>query len=127
MVNNITITRRDGTKEIFDADRINRSIERACRGLSDPIGMVTQIATETHLTLYDGITEDELDEATINAALQNAQLDPDFDTAATRILIKTMYKRVLGDYKNDEDLKRVHVERFPAHILELIDAGLVDK
>ncbi|MEZ6209229.1 MAG: ribonucleoside-diphosphate reductase subunit alpha [Candidatus Paceibacterota bacterium] len=127
MVNNITITRRDGTKEIFDADRINRSIERACRGLSDPIGMVTQIATETHLTLYDGITEDELDEATINAALQNAQLDPDFDTAATRILIKTMYKRVLGDYKNDEDLKRVHVERFPAHILELIDAGLIDK
>lgn len=127
MVNNITITRRDGTKEIFDADRINRSIERACRGLSDPIGMVTQIATETHLTLYDGITEDELDEATINAALQNAQLDPNFDTAATRILIKTMYKRVLGDYKNDEDLKRVHVERFPSHILELIDAGLVDK
>ena len=46
----ITITKRDGTKELFNADKINRSIERACLGLEDPIGMVTQIATETRLT-----------------------------------------------------------------------------
>jgi len=71
----ITITKSDGSRVPFNADRINRSIERACAGLTDPIAMVTQIATETQLTLYDGITEDELDYATINAAIQNIKED----------------------------------------------------
>jgi len=57
----ITITKHDGTRVPFNADKINRSIERACKGLTDPIAMVTQIATETRLTLYDGITTEELD------------------------------------------------------------------
>jgi ribonucleoside-diphosphate reductase alpha chain len=69
----LTITKRDGTKVPFNADRINKSIERACHGISDPISKVIQIGTETRLTLYDGITTDEMDAATINAALQNAQ------------------------------------------------------
>jgi len=75
----IYITKRDGTREPFNADRINRSIERACRGLSDPISMVTQIATETKLTLYDGITTEEMDQATINAAIQNVKEDIEYD------------------------------------------------
>ena len=36
----INITKRDGTKEPFNADRINKSIERATEGLSDPISKV---------------------------------------------------------------------------------------
>ena len=71
----LTITKRDGQKEAFNADKINRSIERACEGLLDPIGMTTQIATETKLTLYDGITTEEMDTATINAAVQNIKED----------------------------------------------------
>ena len=62
-------------KSIFNANRINKSIERACVGLDDPISKVVQIATETRLMLYDGITTEELDYATINAALQNIQED----------------------------------------------------
>ena len=67
----INVTRHDGTKVPFNADKINRSIERACYGLSDPVSKVTQIASETQLTLYDGIPTDEMDQATINAAIQN--------------------------------------------------------
>ena len=80
----LTITKRDGTKIPFNADRINRSIERAALGMIDPIAKVTQVATDTHVTLYDGITTEELDLATINAAVQNIkddvvlQVDGDF-------------------------------------------------
>jgi ribonucleoside-diphosphate reductase alpha chain len=49
----------------------------------DPIAMVTQIATETRLTLYDGITTDEMDQATINAAVQNIKEDIEYDKVAT--------------------------------------------
>ena len=122
---NLTITKHDGTRAPFNADKINRSIERACRGLTDPIAMVTQIATETHLTLYDGITTEELDQATINAAVQNIRDDIEYDRVATRLLLKTVYRQVLGDYDKDdaEELRRKHREGFLHYISDGIARG----
>lgn len=117
-VMNIFITKRDGTKELFNANEINRSIERACAGLEDPISMVTQIATDTRLTMYDGMTSEELDKATINAAIQNIQHDTDFDKVATRLLLKTIYKKVVGRYdvENPEDLRKKHRDGFIQYV-----------
>jgi ribonucleoside-diphosphate reductase alpha chain len=114
----IFITKRDGTKELFNADKINRSIERAAFGLPDPVAMVTQIATDTHLTLYDGVTTEELDKATINATIQNIKDDPDYDKIATRLLLKTIYKKVIGDYDADNasDLTTKHRNGFVSYI-----------
>jgi len=122
------ITKRDGTKEAFNADKINKSIERACFGLTDPISKVTQIATETRLTVYDGITTEEMDLATINAAVQNIQNDTEYDKVATRLLLKVTYKRVLGEYGNDEvEREKRHHEHFSEYIKEGIVAGRLDK
>jgi ribonucleoside-diphosphate reductase alpha chain len=124
----LNVTKRDGTIQSFDADRINRAIERACVGLSDPIAKVMQIASETNLTLYNGITEEEIDQATINAALQNMQNDIEFDKVATRLLLKTVYKKILGDYKRDEmaDLITRHAEGFPVFIEKGVGYNLLD-
>ena len=130
----ITITKKDGSKVPFNADRINKSIERACYGLSDPISKVIQIATETKLTLYDGITTEELDMATINAALQNTQFGLEFDKIATRLLLKVIYKKVLGDYDPDganpvspEELSRLHNSYFKKYVANAIEKNLLDK
>ena len=123
----IYITKRDGTREPFNADRINRSIERACRGLSDPISMVTQIATETRLTLYDGITTEEMDQATINASIQNVKEDIEYDKVATRLLLKTVYRRVVGEFENkDATLEKMHRDGFIRYITEGVAEGLLD-
>lgn len=124
----ITITRRDGTREPFDADRINKALERACKGFPDATSMVMQIASETKLTIFDGVSEDELDEATINAALQNAKDDPNYDKAATRLLLKVSYKRVLGDYSRDDATapQILHVKKFPSHIKDSVESNLLD-
>lgn len=122
----IYITKRDGTKEPFNADKINKSIERACRGLAQPVAMVTQIATDTRLTLYDGITTQELDEATINAAVQNIKDDPiEYDKVATRLLLKTVYKKVVGNFNEDDpnELKDKHKEAFIKYIQDGVAAG----
>ncbi|MDP1625262.1 MAG: ribonucleoside-diphosphate reductase subunit alpha [bacterium] len=115
---NIFITKRDGTKELFNADKINRSIERAATGLEDQISLVTQIATDTRVTMYDGMSTEELDKATINAAIQNIQQDTDFDKVATRLLLKTVYKKVLGDYdtENPAELAQKHRDGFISYI-----------
>ncbi|MDO8430690.1 MAG: ribonucleoside-diphosphate reductase subunit alpha [Candidatus Taylorbacteria bacterium] len=114
----IYITKNDGTRELHNADRVNRSIERACAGLIDPIAMVTQIATETYLTLYNGITTDEVDHATINAAVQNIKEDIQYDKVATRLLLKTIYRKVVGEYdkENPADLNSKHRDSFIDYI-----------
>ena len=128
----LTITKRDGSKVPFNADRINKSIERACHGLQDPISKVIQIATETQLTLYDGITTEEMDAATINAALQNAQFGIEFDKIATRLLLKVIYKKVIGDYDNDEsktvsaeEFDKLHSANFKKYVLGAVERGLL--
>ena len=122
------ITKRDGTKEPFNADKINRSIERAAAGLFDPISKVIQVATETRLTLYDGITTEEMDQATINAAIQNVKDDPEYDKIATRLLVKTIYKSVLGEYGNEPTaLSERHKEFFPQYIENGVMNGNLDK
>ncbi|MES2408672.1 MAG: ribonucleoside-diphosphate reductase subunit alpha [Patescibacteria group bacterium] len=124
----ISITKFDGTKVPFNADKINKSIERACQGLMDPISMVTQIATETELTLYDGITTDEMDQATINAALQNVKDDIAYDKVATRLLLKTIYRKVVGEYDkdNDDDLDLKHQAGFVEFIKKSVADGKLD-
>ncbi len=122
----INITKRDGSKEPFNADRINRSIERASMGLSDPISKVTQVGTDTQIILYDGITTEELDLATINAAVQNIKDDPEYDKIATRILLKTIYKRVVGDYENANELIELHHEGFVRYVKNGVKDGILD-
>lgn len=123
----IQITKRDGTKEPFNADKINRSIERAAQGLLDPISKVIQVATETRLTLYDGITTEEMDKATINAAIQNVKDDPEYDRIATRLLLKTVYKKILGDYEDDQKiLEKKHREYFQTYIEEGVRNNKLD-
>jgi ribonucleoside-diphosphate reductase alpha chain len=122
------ITHRDGTQEPFNADKINRSIERAAKGLTDPIAKVIQIATETNLTIYDGIKTSELDEATINAAVQNIKEDLEYDKIATRLLAKTIYKSAIGDFDEDNpaDLKEKHIKYFPEYIKTAVAEGRLD-
>ena len=53
----INVVKRDGTKEPFDANKINTAILKSCEGLPDQISKVVQVATELQLTLFDGIIE----------------------------------------------------------------------
>ncbi len=121
------VLKRDGTRAPFNADRINRSIEKATYGIPNPLEKVMQIATETELTIYDGITTEEMDQATINASLQNAQYDLDYDKIATRLLLKTIYKNVLGTYDTKEELVTMHRGHFHHYIRLGIELNLLDK
>lgn len=122
----ITVVKRNGQREPYDANKINLAIEKASEGLDDNITWVTQIASELELTLFDGITTQQLDEAVIQVALQNVKDDPEFDTVAARLLLKTIYKRVLGDYETDEELRALHVEHFAMNIRRGVEEGLLD-
>ena len=122
----IQVTKRDGSREPYNADRINRAIERAAEGLEDKISKVTQVASELAITLFDGITTEQLDEAAIGVAIQNVKEDPDFDVIAARLLRKVIAKRVLGNYESDLELALLHQARFPGYIRDAVEEGLLD-
>ncbi len=126
-MSDIHVVKRDGTRELFDANKINLALVRASEGLPDQISKVVQVATELQLTLFDGITTEQLDEAVIHTALQNVKDDPDFDTIAARLLLKNIYKNILGDYKDEAELKKLHAKHFPVYIKQAVKDGLLDK
>lgn len=123
----IHVVKRDGTREPFDANKINLALVAASEGLPDQISKVVQVATELQLTLFDGITSEQLDEAVIHTALQNVKEDPDFDKIAARLLLKNIYKNILGDYASAVELKKLHETKFTEYIKEGVKDGLLDE
>lgn len=126
-MNGIHVVKRDGTREPFDANKINLALVKASEGLPDQISKVVQVATELQLTLFDGITSEQLDEAVIHTALQNVKDDPDFDKVAARLLLKNIYKNILGDFETDAQLKKLHASAFPKYIKDAVKDGLLDE
>lgn len=126
-MSNIHVVKRDGTREPFDANKINLALVKASEGLPDQISKVVQVATELQLTLFDGITSEQLDEAVIHTALQNVKDDPDFDKIAARLLLKNIYKNILGNYETEAELKKLHEQKFPEYLKQGIQDGLLDE
>ena len=122
----ISVVKRDGTREPFDANKINLALVKASEGLPDQISKVVQVATELQLTLFDGITSEQLDEAVIHTALQNVKDDPDFDIIAARLLLKNIYKNILGNYETEAELKKLHETAFPKYLKHNVKDGLLD-
>jgi len=123
----IHVTKRDGTREPYNADKINLAVIKAATGLEDHVSKAMQVAAELTITLFDGITTEQLDEAAIGVAVQNVKDDPDFDTIAARLLRKVISKRVLGNYESDLELALLHQARFPGYIREAVEQGLLDE
>ncbi|RIQ31168.1 ribonucleoside-diphosphate reductase subunit alpha [Jiangella rhizosphaerae] len=123
----VNVVKRDGSVEPYDGYKIARAIEAASVGLDNQVARVTQLQSELEITLFDGITSEQLDEAVIQVALQNVRDDPAFDTVAARVLLKTVYKRVLGDFESPDQLTELHRWRFPGYVAEGVAAGLLDE
>lgn len=122
----ITVIKRDGNRVPYDGYEIARSIEEASVGLDDQIARVTQLQSELEITLFDGITSEQLDEAVVQVALQNVKDDPAFDTIASRLLVKTLYKKVFGEGVTRDEVYSFHGPAFVASILRGVELNLLD-
>jgi len=110
------VTKRNGTREVYRAEMINKAIERACVGLSDIPNQVMKVITDFELTLFDGITTTELDRSLVIAASQNIKDDPDFDTIARNLLLLTIYKECIPGFEVHDDIQVEHADYFSTYI-----------
>jgi ribonucleoside-diphosphate reductase alpha chain len=88
----LLITKRDGTREGVQFDKILRAVTEACSGLSgvEPVA----IAKVTIGALHDGATTRELDEQSIAAAVMMAMEEPAYSRVAARLLARLVAEEV---------------------------------
>ncbi len=122
----LTVIKRDGTRVPYDGYQIALSIEEAATGLPDPVTRATQLRSELEITLFDGITSEQLDEAVIGVALQNVKDDPAFDTIAARLLIKSLYKKIFGEGVTRDEVYALCGPAFVRSITRGVELGLLD-
>lgn len=126
MSSTIQVVKRDGSRVPYDGYEIARSIEEAAAGLPDPVTHATQLRAELEITLFDGITSEQLDEAVIGVALQNVKDDPAFDTIAARLLVKSLYKKIFGEGVTRDEVTALCGPAFVASMLRGVELGLLD-
>ncbi|GAA1956300.1 ribonucleoside-diphosphate reductase subunit alpha [Nocardioides panacihumi] len=122
----ITVLKRDGSRVAYDGYEIARSIEEAAAGLDDEVARATQLRSELEITLFDGITSEQLDEAVIQVALQNVKDDPAYDTIASRLLVKSLYKAIFGEGVTRDEVHAFHGEAFVGFVERGVELGLLD-
>ena len=90
----MSVTKRNGSQEPVDLNKIVRAVQRNCEGLHavDPM----RVATRTISGLYDGATTRELDELSIRTAALLTAEEPEYSRLAARLLADTITKEVTG-------------------------------
>lgn len=86
------ITKRDGSRESVQFDKILRAVTQACDGLDgvEPVA----VAKVTIGALHDGATTRELDEQSIAAAVMMAMEEPNYSRVAARLLARLVAEEV---------------------------------
>ncbi|WP_287372818.1 ribonucleoside-diphosphate reductase subunit alpha [Oceanithermus sp.] len=121
--------RADGSRAPLDRETLLARLEEPCRGLegADP----GRIAEEAMKGLYDGIGEDELDQALLLAARGLIERDPDHDLVAARLLLARLRREAcaflgLEPPAGGEGMARLYPEALAAFVRRGIELELLD-
>ena len=99
MTKEIYITKRSGSKEILNLDKMHFVVDEACNGLSGV--SASQIEMNADLQFYDGMTTDEIQNILVKSANDLISLEaPNYQYAAARLLLYTLHKKVYGRYEH---------------------------
>ncbi len=93
----IQVTKRDGTLEELDLNKLHKVVEFACEGLSNVSESEVELRAE--LQFFDGITTSEIQETLIKSAADLISEDtPNYQYVASRLINYDLRKRAYGDY-----------------------------
>ncbi|MDD2676731.1 MAG: ribonucleoside-diphosphate reductase subunit alpha [Methylacidiphilaceae bacterium] len=113
---------RCGERVPLDPEGLGRELEEACRGLEERCSW-KRLAEETLRSLYDGVSEDEIDQAMILAARSRVEEEPAYTYVAARILLAKLYRETLPEMRGREELQAVHRNFFPISIRHGVEVG----
>jgi len=118
----ITITKRDGSVEMFSLDKIHRVLDWATDGINGV--SVSEIEIKANIQLYDLITSSDIHELLIKSASELiSEHTPNYQFVAARLVNYKLRKEVYGTYQPSPliDLIKKNIEHgvYDPEILEL--------
>ena len=121
MNQNLFVSKRDGSKEMIDLDKIHKVITWAAEGLDNV--SVSQVALKSHIQFFDGIRTSEIHETIIKAAADLISKDtPDYQYLAARLAVFHLRKKAYGQFEpphlRDHVLKLVELGKYDRHLME---------
>jgi ribonucleoside-diphosphate reductase alpha chain len=117
MNQSLLVTKRDGSKERINLDKIHRVIDWAAEGLNNV--SVSQVELRSHIQFYDGIKTADIHETIIKAAADLISRDaPDYQYLAARLAIFHLRKKAYGQFEPPKLLD---------HVARMVDMGKYDK
>ncbi len=96
----LTITKRNGNKEVFSSDKVRKTLSHFIGGYEKEIDL-DAVVTQLGMEIYDDITTAEIERALIMVLRSYAELDPAYSYVAARALLNRAYKQVIGFDKID--------------------------
>jgi ribonucleoside-diphosphate reductase alpha chain len=117
MINQIQVTKRDGSKEVLDLNKFHRVVAWACEGINNV--SESEIEIRSHIQFYNGIKTSDIQETLIKAAADLISEDtPGYQYVAGRLINYHLRKEVYGDFT---------IPHLRDHIRVVVEQGYYDK
>jgi ribonucleoside-diphosphate reductase alpha chain len=98
MNQSLLVTKRDGTTERINLDKIHRVLDWAAEGLNNV--SISQVELRSHIQFYDGIKTADIHETIIKAAADLISREaPDYQYLAARLAIFHLRKKAYGQFE----------------------------
>lgn len=120
MNTSLSVSKRDGSKELLDLDKIHRVITWAAKGLDNV--SVSEVEIRSHIQFYDGIKTEDIHETIIKAAADLiSETSPDYQYMSARLAVFHLRKKAYGQFEPprlfDHVKKMVGDKRYDEHLL----------
>ncbi|WP_130536795.1 class 1a ribonucleoside-diphosphate reductase subunit alpha [Thiomicrorhabdus indica] len=114
---NILVTKRNGSQEPIDLEKIHRVISWAAKDLEDV--SVSEVELRSHIQFYEGIKTADIHETIIKSAADLiSETAPDYQHLAARLAIFHLRKKAFG---------RFEPPHLQDHVKTMTDKGVYDK
>ena len=109
-MSNIQVTKRDGTKEELDLEKMHKVVFFACDGVNGV--SPSEVEIKSHIQFFNGITSSEIQETLIKSAADLISEDtPNYQWVAGNLINYHIRKMVYGDFE-------------PCHVLDLVKSNI---
>lgn len=121
MKNDLLVTKRNGSQEAIDLDKIHQVVTWAAKGLDDV--SVSQVEIKAQIQFYNGIKTAEIHETLIKSAADLISTEsPDYQYMSARLAIFHLRKKAYGKFEPPalyEHVKNmVEKGKYDKHLLE---------
>jgi ribonucleoside-diphosphate reductase alpha chain len=109
-MSNIQVTKRNGSKENIDLEKLHKVVFYACNGINGV--SPSQVEMKSNLHFYNGITSSDIQETLIKSASELiSEETPNYQWVAGRLIVYHLRKNVYGSFE-------------PCHINELVERNV---